>query len=57
MKDACLQAEKLGVKNLLLYHTEEKNLARRRELYTAEGRQYFSGNLVVPDDLDVLTIE
>ena len=55
--DACRNAEELGVENLLLYHTEEKNLARRRELYTAEGRQYFSGNLVVPDDLDTLTIE
>ena len=55
--DACQTAEQLGVKNLLLYHTEEKNLSRRRELYTAEGRQYFSGNIVVPDDLDVLTIE
>lgn len=56
VKDACRQAEALGVENLLLYHTEEKNLARRRELYTEEGRQYFSGNLVVPDDLDVLTL-
>ena len=55
--DACQTAEQLGVKNLLLYHTEEKNLSRRRELYAAEGRQYFSGNIVVPDDLDVLTIE
>ena len=33
-KDACQTAEKLGVKNLVLYHTEDKNLARRRELYT-----------------------
>ena len=56
-KDACSLAAELGVENLLLYHTEEKNLARRRELYTAEGKQYFSGNLVVPDDYDVLTIE
>ena len=55
--DACRMAETLGVENLLLYHTEEKNLSRRRELYTAEGRQHFSGNIVVPDDLDVLTIE
>lgn len=56
VKDACLLAEGLDVENLLLYHTEEKNLANRKTLYTAEGRQYFSGNLYVPDDLDVLTI-
>ena len=55
--DACRIAEQLGVENLLLYHTEEKNLARRKELYTEEGRQFFSGNLYVPDDLDVLAIE
>lgn len=52
VKDACETAERLGVKNLLLYHTEDKNLARRKELYTAEGRKYFSGNLLVPDDLE-----
>ena len=56
MKDACKIAEELGVENLLLYHTEEKNLVNRKELYTAEGRQYFTGNLVVPDDLDVLIL-
>ena len=55
-KDACQTAEKLGVKNLVLYHTEDKNIARRRELYTAEGQPYFSGNLYVPDDLDVIEL-
>lgn len=55
-KDACQTAEKLHVKNLVLYHTEDKNIARRRELYTAEGQPYFSGNLYVPDDLDVIEL-
>ena len=53
---ACQTAEKLSVKNLVLYHTEDKNIARRRELYTAEGQPYFSGNLYVPDDLDVIEL-
>ena len=44
------------MKNLVLYHTEDKNIARRRELYTAEGQPYFSGNLYVPDDLDVIEL-
>lgn len=56
VKDACELAERLGVANLVLYHTEDKNIARRRELYTAEGSAYFHGNLFVPDDLDVIEL-
>ena len=56
VKDACELAEELGVKNLLLYHTEDRNIARRRELYLAEGKQYFSGNLWTPDDLEVFEL-
>ena len=55
-KDASELAEKLHVKNLLLYHTEDKNIKNRKELYTAEGRQYFSGNLYVPYDLETLEL-
>ena len=49
-------AEKLGVKNLLLYHTEDKNIARRQELYRAEGEKYFHGSLWIPDDMDVIEL-
>lgn len=51
-KDAAELAESLGVKNLILYHTEDKNIKRRKDLYTAEGKKYFSGNLYVPEDLE-----
>lgn len=51
-KDASELAQSLGVKNLILYHTEDKNISRRKELYTAEGKKYFSGNLFVPEDLE-----
>ena len=44
--------ENLGAKNLILYHTEDKNLENRRKLYTEEGRQYYHGNLIVPEDLE-----
>ncbi|BBF41370.1 ribonuclease Z [Lachnospiraceae bacterium KM106-2] len=50
--DACKMAQDLGAKNVILYHTEDKNLASRKELYTKEGQQYFKGNLFVPDDLE-----
>lgn len=43
--EACELAEELGVRNLLLYHTEDRNIARHREFYTAEGQPYFSGRL------------
>lgn len=56
VKDACELAEKLNVENLLLYHTEDRNIANRRELYSAEGSQYYHGNLYIPDDLESLTL-
>ena len=55
-KDASELAECLGVKNLILYHTEDSNLEKRKELYTAEGKQYFSGNLFVPDDRETIEL-
>ena len=54
VKDACELAEKLNVPNLVLYHTEDRNIRRRKELYLAEGREYYRGNLFVPDDLEIL---
>lgn len=55
-KDACELAQSLNVENLVLYHTEDKNLAKRKELYTNEGKQYYTGNLYVPDDLEVIEL-
>lgn len=52
VKEASELAATLGVENLVLYHTEEKNLLNRKKLYTDEAKQYFSGNVYVPDDLD-----
>ena len=52
VKDACELAERIGVRNLILYHTEDENMRDRKRLYTEEGRKYFTGNLYVPDDLE-----
>lgn len=52
VKDACLLAERLGVKNLLLYHTEDRNLPQRKRLYADEGAQYYHGALWIPDDME-----
>ena len=56
VKDACELANKMNVKNLLLYHTEDKNMKNRKELYTAEGKQYYQGNLYIPDDLEEIEL-
>ena len=56
VKDACETAEKLNVKNILLYHTEDTHPDNRKELYTNEGRQYFRGNIIVPDDNDIIEL-
>ena len=52
VKEACEQAEALHIPNLILYHTEDTHIEQRKELYSAEGRQYYHGNLCVPDDLE-----
>lgn len=44
------------VKNLVLYHTEDRRIKNRKELYSAEGRQYYHRNLYIPDDLEGIVI-
>ena len=56
VSDAADIAHELRVKNLVLYHTEDKNIANRKQLYTEECRNSFSGNIFVPDDLDVIEL-
>ena len=50
--DAGRLAEMLQVKNLVLYHTEDTNLAERKIRYTREAKSVFSGEVFVPDDLE-----
>ena len=56
VKEACQTAEQLQIPNLILYHTEDKNIARRKELYTSEGRGFYHGSLYVPDDMETFEI-
>ena len=55
-KDAAIAAQDLAVENLLLYHTEDETLAQRKESYIEEGRQYFRGNIIVPEDLEEIQL-
>ena len=56
VRDTAALAQKLGVKNLIICHTEDSDLAHRKTRYISEGRQYFTGNIYVPDDLESLTL-
>lgn len=55
-KDACENASMLNVKNVILYHTEDKDLKNRKEKYTKEGKEVFNGTIYVPDDLDEIIL-
>ena len=50
--EAAATAERVAARNLLLYHTEDRDLAHRRERYTAEAAAHFTGTVVVPNDLE-----
>ena len=54
--DACRPAQSVGGKNLVLYHTEDKNIRDRKALYTQEGREFFHGRLYVPEDLEEIEL-
>lgn len=54
--DAGRIAQSLSVRNLLIYHTEDKTIDTRRRRYTAEAARAFSGNIFVPDDLETIEL-
>lgn len=56
VKEACETAEKLHAKHLILYHTEDKDMAHRKAKYTEEGSRYYYGDLHVPDDLETIVL-
>ena len=54
VKDACELAQTLHIQNLVLWHTEDKDMKHRQGKYLAEGKQYYDGKLYIPEDFDVL---
>lgn len=57
VKDAAENASKLNAKNLILFHTEdERTFGNRKKLYTNEAKNFFDGNIYVPDDLEVISL-
>ena len=56
-KDICEIAEKLNVKNLILYHISSDDVEGRQESYLNENKSYFSGKLYIPNDLDRIQVK
>ena len=56
MLDAARLAERLGAKNLILYHTEDRTLDTRKSKYTAEAETLYSGRVWMPDDLEKIML-
>ncbi len=55
IKNAAEVAENIRAKNLIIWHTADR-LPNRAELYTQEAKSVYSGNVFVPNDLDVIDI-
>lgn len=55
-KDAGRIAKELNIPNLVLYHTEDKNIENRKDIYKAEALIEYDGNVYVPNDLDVIEV-
>lgn len=56
VKDVAIAMNKLNVKNLILWHCIDGNIETRKELFTKEAKEYFSGNVYVPNDLDEIEL-
>ena len=55
-KSASETMNKLNIKNLILYHTEDSHGDDRKTLYTNEAQKYFKGKVIVPNDLEIILI-
>lgn len=55
VKSVCESMQSLNIKNLILFHTEDTH-EDKKKLYTAEAREYFASNVIVPNDLDEIEL-
>ena len=54
--EAAAFAASAGARSLVLWHTEEKTLGRRRGLYSEAASRFFKGRVHVPEDMDVIDL-
>lgn len=55
-QDAAKTAQEKHAKNLILVHTEDTTFGKRKTLYSTEARESFNGNILVPDDLEMVDL-
>lgn len=55
-KDAAIIAKRLNAKALIIFHTKDNNLKERKKKYSNEAKQYFEGEVFVPDDLETIDV-
>ncbi len=56
VKDVSQTMQDLNVKNLVLWHTKDNCIKERKSLYTQEAKEYFRGNIFVPNDIDEIEL-
>ena len=56
-RDAGRNAQELRARNLILYHTEDRTRETRSERYANEAREAFTGNIIVPNDLQIIPLD
>lgn len=56
VRDAAALATRLGVDNLVLWHSEDSHGRDRRALYVQEARSVYSGHVFVPNDGDLIEL-
>lgn len=56
VKDAAQTAQTIQTKNLILVHTEDATFNKRKSFYIQEAKEFFNGNVIVPNDLEVVEI-
>ena len=56
VKSVCQEMNKLDIKNLILYHTEDTHKVNKKELYTKEAKMYFDNNVIVPNDMEEIIL-
>lgn len=55
-QEAAARAEKLGAGSLILHHTQDNCLSRRKQLYAEAAGRHFHGTVYVPDDLERIAL-
>lgn len=51
VKDVAQCARTANIRNLILYHSEDRTIDKHNK-YMIEAKEYFTGNVIIPHDLD-----